>query len=467
MKKKISVILCVIMVFTLICLFFTSCKGGKSAYELAVEGGFNGTLEQWLESLKGADGKDGKNGFDGVDGQDGADGSIGADELYAKAVDEWGFKGDYLDFLDKYLTLNADSSAAASKALMSAVKVKTVNYYRKYGRDYSITSAGSGVIYQLNKSVGSAYIITNYHIVYNGSSTKLGGISDEISVFLYGKEQAENAIPARYIGGAYDCDIAILYVEQSDIIKNSEAQKVDVASSKDVALGQIAIAVGNPSQGGVTDNFQDVKISVTQGVVSVDSEIVPIRDTDIGYSISTRVMRVDTAINTGNSGGGLYDANGKLIGIVNAKSTASGVESMGYAIPADVVVGIANYAIEHCDGVSYRHIKKLDIGVTSAINSSKAVYDNVKKQTKFVEEIVVGGISENSPSSGILQIGDVIEAVEIGGVRYEVNRSFALDDALWNAKEGQTTSIKVYIARGGESTCVTLSVSQNDFVQMR
>ena len=79
-------------------------------------------------------------------------------------------------------------------------------------------------------------------------------------------------------------------------------------NSQTITVGERVNAIGNAAGGG---------ISVTEGILSVDSEIISVKDDDIVQSY--RVMRVDAAINSGNSGGGLFDSSGELIGIVNAK----------------------------------------------------------------------------------------------------------------------------------------------------
>ena len=85
----------------------------------------------------------------------------------------------------------------------------------------SATSAGSGVIYELDGKNGSAFIITNYHVVYESSSKTSNKISDDIFIMLYGMEYSDYAIPATYVGGSMNYDIAVLYVENSDILKNA------------------------------------------------------------------------------------------------------------------------------------------------------------------------------------------------------------------------------------------------------
>ncbi len=463
MKKRQLFIISTVLVFVLLCVFLVACDGkaGKSAYELAVEQGFEGSLDEWLDSLKGVD------GTDGADGRDGADGVADVTQLYDKAVQE-GFDGSYLDFLNSYLTVYSDSQVAANVALLSAVKVYVSDYYTSYwGKKTEISAIGSGVIYKLNKDTGSAYIITNYHVVYNSNLTSVGGIYSDIEVFLYGYENDDQAIPAKYIGGAYDYDVAILKVEDSDIIKNSGARAADVASGKDIVAGSTCIAVGNPATSSNFTSCSDIKISVTQGVVSVDSENVSVGDSSTGYTVSTRVIRVDAAINSGNSGGGLYNAKGQLIGIVNAKASSTSIENMGYAIPVDVVTGIADYAIAHCDGDDSRYIKKLYLGISGVINSSKSVYDVATNTVNVVEEIAVGVIDEGSLVIGLLQEGDILNAVEFDGNKYAISRSFSLPDALWKAKAGATTLLKFYLTRDGEDMTVDVAVTAENFVQLK
>ena len=467
MKKRISIAVTVIILALVLSISFAACdvKDGKSAYDLAVEEGFDGTLQEWLDSLKGVNGENGSDGKDGMDGKDGEDGAIDIESLYQKALDE-GYKGSYLDFVKDNFLVSVDSQAAASKALMSAVKVRAVNYYKDmFGRENKVTSGGSGVIYKLNKEAGSAYIITNYHVVYHQRATSSNGISQEINVFIFGKEKSEDAIPATYIGGAYNYDIAILEIKDSDILRNNEVRAVDVASSRDLVVGSTVMAVGNPSTGSILEDFEDYKISVTQGVLSVDSEYISIADSSSGYAINVRTMRVDAAINSGNSGGGLYNLDGKLIGIVNAKSASSSIENMGYAIPSDVVVGIADYAIAHCNGNDVQNVSKCSVGISTQSVSSKAVYDSDLHATRLVESISVSAVDEDGIAKDLIEVGDIIVSIVIDGVEYKIDREFALDNALWRVK-GEGTII-LNITRDGESLVIELSITNADFVQLK
>lgn len=103
-----------------------------------------------------------------------------------------------------------DASYAVAKGLRSAVSVQSsFNVYTQYGTVSSISAAGSGVIYKLDKETGSAFIITNYHVVFDKSSVNDNGIADNIYVYLYGSEYSDMKIPATYVGGSRNYDIAV------------------------------------------------------------------------------------------------------------------------------------------------------------------------------------------------------------------------------------------------------------------
>ncbi|MDE6613996.1 MAG: hypothetical protein K2K24_00650 [Clostridia bacterium] len=201
MKKRIVTIVAICMIAVMICAFAVACDNkGMSAYELAVQQGFEGTLDEWLESLKGVDGQDGEKGKDGQDGSDGRHGidgqDVSVDELYQKAKAN-GFKGTFLEFLKEYLSLNIqEDTAFANKALLSTVIVSCNFTYIAGGsfwqqeREIPATSNGTGVVYKLDKDTGSAYIITNYHVVYSSNATEhtsTDGIIDDISNYIYGE----------------------------------------------------------------------------------------------------------------------------------------------------------------------------------------------------------------------------------------------------------------------------------------
>lgn len=471
MKKTIiTIIAIVISVFS--CMTFVACQSddsGKSAYEIAVENGFEGTEEEWLESLKGDDGKDGVNGIDGTNGKNGIDGkdnNLTVDDYYKEAVAN-GYDGTKLEFIQEFLNVEyvPDDKYTVAKNLLSSVsivcgfQVTTYNIignpFVGYSYDYDNPivntnyGMGSGVFYDIDKTTGSGYVITNYHVVYNAGADKK--ISEDISVYLYGGEMSGQEIKATYVGGSMTYDIAVLKIENNEILKKSSVTAVTFADSNDIVVGQKAIAIGNAEGAG---------ISATSGVISVDSENIEMLGADEKTTIRFRVMRVDCAVNSGNSGGGLFDSEGKLIGIVNAKIMTEEVENIGYALPANIVRYVADNIIEG-GGV----VKKCQLGVTVVTNQSKAVFNEEKGIVEIIENVVVYEnesenvkIAENALVYGKLKSGDVLKSVKVdkdgdGEIEkiYEITRSFILVDVMLTMRVGDKLTITIERTEKGEN----------------
>ena len=387
-------------------------------------------------------GKDGENGSDGKDGEDGENGTNG---------------------IAGSLTITASGSsipAASAKGLRSAVRI-VCNFQATVQqgdwrpgssstttKDYS--SAGSGVIYQMDTSEGDAFIITNYHVVYDASSNTENGISEDISVYLYGSEIEEKAMKATYVGGSLYYDIAVLRVEDSEILKTSNACAVDVADSDKVAVGDSAIAIGNA---------QGLGISSTSGIVSVDSEYITMTAADEKTRVSFRVMRVDTAVNSGNSGGGLYDDEGNLIGIVNAKIVYDGVENIGYAIPSNVAVSIAENIIDYCYGTDTERVQRALFGITVSASDSKAVYNSETGSFTIEETVCVYEVSSGSLADGILQAEDVLVSTTVNGNTTEITRQYHIIDMMLDVRVGDTVVLN--ILRDGEELTVNIQITED------
>ena len=175
-------------------------------------------------------------------------------------------------------------------------------------------AAGSGVIFSQTDDYG--YIVTNYHVVESGS---------DIGVRLTDGTQYE----AKYIDGDEMSDIAVLKITKAD---NEEFAVAVLGSSEKLQVGEEVVAIGNPlgTLGG----------TVTNGIVSaLDRQIMV-------ENIPMTLLQHNAAINSGNSGGGLFNMSGELIGIVNAKKSAEGIEGLGFAIPVDLVSNIITEILE-------------------------------------------------------------------------------------------------------------------------
>lgn len=324
---------------------------------------------------------------------------------------------------------------AASKALLSSVSITTS------------TSAGSGVIYKLEKEKGNAYIITNYHVVYDN-----GSINSEIYAYLYGMEASDYAIPATYVGGSMNYDIAVLKVTGSTILMESNAAAVSVADSDDVAILDTAIAIGNPEGQG---------ISATVGCINVDSENI-----SVGFQIynkvqriTLRVMRTDAAVNSGNSGGGLFNAKGELIGIVNAKDADSSTDNIGYAIPSNVAKAIAENILYYCDGQTKQNVYRCMLGVTVGIKDLYTEYDTETGKIYKKETVMLTEVASNAAISGLLKAGDVINSITIDGVKHEVSRTYHIIDTMLYARVG--SSVVINVTRDGSVSDITVPIVES------
>lgn len=386
-----------------------------------------------------------KNGTDGANGENGNDLQIL--DVYNEAVNQ-GFTGNFLDFLETYLSAEVPSSETQviNNALFSTVSI-FCKFTSLEGDAYS--SAGSGIFYSLDKTTGSAYVVTNYHVVYNGSSATENKISDDIGVYLYGNQYTDYTIPASYVGGTMDYDLAVLKIENNDFLKNSDARAVTFENSNNIKVGESAIAVGNPEAKG---------LSATKGIVSVDSEYVSMLSVDESEVISMRLLRIDTAINSGNSGGGLYDSNGKLIGIVNAKSTVQNIDNIGYAIPSNVVKAVAQNIIDNGG-----NLKRFLMGIEMQIDSTSGYFDEATQSAKIKEEIKIKSITENSIAYNLgMQVDDKLVSFYIGDSFYEINRMFEIIDGFMNAREN--TIVRINVLRGEQEIQFSYTVLAENLV---
>ncbi len=373
---------------------------------------------------------------------------------------------DNVNNYDITITPSVESQVAAStKALLSTVSVyATFNYRYQSGfgglGGYTTgtgTSAGSGVIYKLDKTKGEAYIITNYHVVYDVSSIDEGNISRDIEIYLYGQEDRDNgrstsgkyAIDATFVGGSMVYDIALLKVEASEILMNSNATAVEFADSDAVSVLDYAIAIGNPEMEG---------ISATVGFINVDSEYIVMSMLDGSGYFEIRVMRTDAAVNSGNSGGGLFDIYGRLIGIVNAKSCDSSIDNMGYAIPSNLVKSVVDALIEYCDESDSEVLYRPIVGITVRVEGMYTSLDTASGKIIKGEVIAVDSVSSGSLAEGKLQSGDIISSLTINGVTYEATRRHHVTEVMINARAGDTVIFG--IIRGDKALEVEIELTE-------
>ena len=312
------------------------------------------------------------------------------------------------------------------------------------GDGYS-ASAGSGVFYSVDRERGDAYVVTNYHVIYSESTRR---VSDKIEIYLYGMELSTYAIPATFVGGSVTYDVALLKISDSSVIRNSYATAVVLGRSEDVRVFDRVYAVGNAEGGG---------LSVTEGIVSVESESITLTAAD-GSMISPRVIRVDAAVNHGNSGGGLYDKNGRLIGIVAAKEVSEDIDNMGYAIHIDLVDQVVKSILHYCNGSTVKSIKKPLMGITITVYVSGLEPDADGEGIHTVGMVEIIEIASGSIAEGKLQVGDVIDYVTIDGVKRDVTDMHHVTEFMMSARVGSKVILNVI--RGGERVNVVLTITE-------
>lgn len=385
----------------------------------------------------------------GADGDDGDDLTIESIKAYCEANEL-----DFDSFLKQYLTVvqeNKSIKDATSIAIQSAVtvwcEVPTSNYYNIKDKELA---CGAGVIYKMEAEY--SYIITNYHVVYNTLSDFSNKIASTIHIFQYGTSEevyktnqtdsngypllsyGDGAVYAEYVGGSLTNDIAVLKVSTDDLLTYNENAK-PVTIAEDYSLGETAIAIGNPACEG---------FSVTSGVVSVISEELNMTGADEATSCTFRVMRIDTAINGGNSGGGLFNINGELIGIVNARVVSVEYENMAYALPIDHVSKIADNLIYYYESEQTpSNVKALTLNIGLTSKNSRAVYNSTENETTLQEDVVITSISVGVGNDMDLKIGDIIKSISINGTKYDITQAYQVDDVLLNVREGDKLLITV------------------------
>ena len=422
----------------------TSSEGFKDTYTITYSDGTTSTFEI-------TNGKDGVNGADGKDGL-----SPSVDELYEKYLEE-NPDASYNDFLESLnVVAVTDETEAVGKALLSSAKVFT-EFTEKRQSQFMVSNetalySGSAVIYRIDEDY--TYFITNYHVVFDKSAVETDKIAKKIVCYLYGSEGApkatnekdeggcavydygDYAVYCDFVGGSITNDIAVLKAETSSV-KGINPSAIEAEFASDYTVGETAIAVGNPENEG---------ISVTRGIVSVDNEYITLAID--GTARNYRSIRIDTSIYQGSSGGGLFNKDGKLIGITNAGDGTD--QNVNYAVPLQIVKGTVENVLFYKDNNDGKG-RKITLGVTVRSVNSRYVYDVNTGKGKIVEDVTVDSIIENSIIYGLeVEIGDKMTEFIINGESLSISRLFNIGDALLRIREGDEISFK--LIRNGEET---------------
>ncbi len=307
----------------------------------------------------------------------------------------------------------SDIYAAACQQVVGITTELT--YQNFFGQTSSQAVSGSGFII-----TEDGYILTNYHVI---SYAAQGNYA--ITVMTYDG----TSYTAKIVGVDSSNDIAVLKIDATELTP------VTFGDSDEMSVGDTVYAVGNP--------LGELQFTMTTGHVSALDRTIT---TDEG-SVPINMFQIDAAVNSGNSGGPVYNDAGQVIGIVTAKYSSTGVEGLGFAIPINDAVNLANELMEN--GVV---TNKVQLGITTqTVPASVAQYYNMVEGA-YVYSVNAGSCAEKAR----LQIGDIITAV--GGKA--VASSDALKAALRSFAPGDTTELTVY--RGGKTVTVTVTLDEAD-----
>ena len=281
-----------------------------------------------------------------------------------------------------------------------------------YGQNQVESGAGSGVIIS-----SDGYILTCAHVV-DGAST--------ITVTIGDKDYT-----ATLVGEDTTSDIAVIKIDADGLTPAT------VGNSDSLKVGQSVMAVGNP--------LGELGGTVTGGMISALNRSVTIQGSSSVNTMS--LIQMDASVSPGNSGGGLFNMNGELIGIVNAKSSSSDAEGLGFAIPINDAIKVAQELLEngYVTGRPY-----LGITYLAVEDAQTAAQLGVNAYGVYVMEVVKGGPAEKAG----LQAGDRI--VSVDGT--EIASKDDLGTLMQKHAAGDTLSIT--IAREGQMQTVNVTLGE-------
>ena len=277
---------------------------------------------------------------------------------------------------------------------------------------YQSTSAASGSGFIISDD---GYILTNFHVIEDSSS---------ISVSMYNGDSYD----ATLIGFDESNDIAVLKVDAEGL------SPVILGDSSNLNVGDSVVAIGNP--------LGELTFTLTSGAISAKD-----REVTFSGNVTMNLLQTDCAINSGNSGGALFNLYGEVIGVTNAKyssssSSEASIDNIGFAIPINSIMGIVESIIEK------GYISKPYIGISVLDVSTET------QQYGIPAGAAIQSVAENSPAAQAgLQRGDVITAVD--GI--DVNSS-ELVSYIGQAEIGQQMVFRIY--RQGDTLEITVNIGE-------
>ena len=270
-----------------------------------------------------------------------------------------------------------------------------------WGQFQLTQGAGSGVIVKED-----GYIATNYHVIQGAT---------KVQVTLHNGEQYS----ARIVGSDPSNDVAVIKIDAKDLTTAT------VGDSSTVEVGDLAVAIGNP--------LGQLGGTATSGIISALDRTLNVE----GKTLT--LLQTDAAINGGNSGGGLFNSKGELIGIVESKASAVGVEGLAFALPINNVSGIINDIIEN-GGSGQVAASTPAVGIViSDVSEENAQYYGLESAGVYIAQVT----GENAQKAGFQEEDRIIS---FNGT--EIKGSSEFISLVRKCKVGDT--VTVVVSRGGQ-----------------
>ena len=304
-----------------------------------------------------------------------------------------------------------EMSAPSVVGIDTITTATTNSFWYGYGQSYEVPGSGSGVIL-----TEDGYIATCAHVVDGAKSVKVT-LNDDTSY------------DAAIVGTDKKNDIAIIKIDATGLVP------AVVGDSETLTVGSEVIDIGNP--------LGELRGTATAGIISATNRTIEVE----GQAMT--LIQTDAAISPGNSGGGLFDATGKLIGIVNAKVSDSRAEGLGFAIPVnsvlDEISDLLNYG--YVTGRPYLGVSTQDVTLRSR---DRMWYYSDGTRCVMVEKVVSGSAAE---AAGI-QAGDLI--LKIG--EKQIASGEELSSAIGEYKPGDKATLT--IQRDGKESTVEVTFGE-------
>ena len=283
-----------------------------------------------------------------------------------------------------------------------------------FGQTVTGAAAGSGFVI-----TEDGYILTNYHVIDGANSIKV--------TFDNGKEYT-----ATYVGGEEKNDIAVIKVDATGLTP------VVIGKSSDMLVGEQVTTIGNP--------LGELTFSESTGIISALDRSITMSD---GRQMN--MIQTDCAINSGNSGGPLFNSHGEVIGIVSAKyssgsnSSSASVEGLGFAIPMDDVANMVS------DLVKNGYVTGKPIMGISVADVDESVTSYGVPQGAIIRVVT----PDLCGAKAGLQAGDIVTKID----NTDVTSASDLTSAIGNYKPGDKVTLTIF--RSGETKTVEVTLEES------